>query len=90
MTCTYCSEYYPTRIRDTALGYLYFITRISGFISQFISYLLIMVDYRLQYLFILSQTIFCFILIFHLPEETHGQPLDVDYDTKNRENKVII
>ena len=90
VTCTYCSEYYPTRIRDTALGYLYFITRISGFISQFISYLLIMVDYRLQYLFILSQTIFCFILIFHLPEETHGQPLDVDYDTKNRENKVII
>lgn len=90
VTCTYCSEYYPTRIRDTALGYLYFVTRISGFISQLISYVLINIDFRLQYFCILSQTLLCFCLIFFLPEETHGKPLDVDYDFKNSRNKVNI
>ena len=92
VTCTYCSEFYPTRIRDTALGYLYFVTRISGFISQLISFVLVSIDFKLQYFCILFQAILCFVLIFFLPEETHGKPLDSDYisnDTKvmNAENK---
>jgi hypothetical protein len=90
VTCTYCSEYYPTRIRDTGLGYLYFVTRISGFISQLISFYLISFDFRLQYFFILSQSILCFILIFFLPEETHGKPLDIDYDSSGGEKKEQI
>jgi putative MFS transporter len=86
VTCTYCSEYYPTRIRDTALGYLYFVTRISGFVSQIISFYLVSINFKIQYFFILFQTILCFILIFFLPEETHGKPLDVDYEEKKKVN----
>lgn len=84
VTCTYCSEYYPTRIRDTALGYLYFVTRVSGFVSQIISYYLVSINFKIQYFFILSQAILCFVLIFFLPEETYGKPLDVDYSERKK------
>ena len=37
ISSAYTSEVYPTVIRDTALGFFYFCTRVSGFSSQYLS-----------------------------------------------------
>ena len=34
-------EVYPTRVRDSAMGFLTFISRISGFISNFVTIIII-------------------------------------------------
>jgi MFS family permease len=85
ISTTYSCEVYPTRIRDLALGFLFFCTRMSGFLSQ-----VIYIMFHDWYLWLpyYSSLLFCAlnaICIFLLPYETKGRALDGD-----KENEKLI
>lgn len=73
---TYSSEAYSTRIRDTAVGFLYFVTRFGGFISQFLFLNLIEFGLFVPYFFVIGLCFLCILCSYLLPFETHGLPLD--------------
>jgi len=78
---------YPTKIRDQAVGFLFFCTRIGGFSSQILYLYLNGIGIWYPYYFTIGFIIANFVLIYLLPFETYGQPLDVDYDSRNANEK---
>jgi putative MFS transporter len=81
---SYASEVYPTKIRGSAISFLYFISRIFVALSQ-VAYLWI---YKggilLPYYISVGLIIILLIGIALLPYETYNKPLDIDH------SKVII
>ena len=73
----YNCEVYPTKIRDMALGFLYSSMRFSGFLSQYISMLLMLINpLSLFYLTVVLGIISAY-LTYLLPYDTYGRPLDI-------------
>ena len=77
ISSTYTSELYPTIIRDTALGFFYFWTRISGFSSQFIATGLENSMFLLQYYVMILSSLIAAVIIYFSPIETYGNPIDL-------------
>lgn len=73
---TYSCEVYPTHIRDHALGFLFFSTRLGGFVSQLIFIYLNDLGMWIPYYFAASLFFLNTILVFNFPYETYGKPLD--------------
>lgn len=75
----YSSEVYPTKIRDHVVGMLFAFTRLGGFLSQFLFIDLYALGIFVPYVF---TSLFLFVnilLVWALPYETFGKPLDGDY-----------
>lgn len=90
---TYSCEVYPTKIRDHAVGYLFFSTRIGGFISQILYILFNSMGVWYPYYFTGGFIALNIILVILLPYETFGHPLDFDFNSqksKNEEKSVTI
>ena len=80
---TYTAEVYPTMIRDKALGVMFTAARIGGFLSQIIFIELINLHLFLPYYFSMVVSLICICLIYCLPYETYGLPLDKCGDENN-------
>jgi len=87
ISSTYTSELYPTKIRDLALGFFYFCTRVAGFSSQFLSVALENELFLLNYHVIIAIGIIGGILILYLPYETLGSPIDAPVNSELYEDK---
>jgi putative MFS transporter len=77
---SYSCEVYPTKIRDIAIGFLYFCTRCAGFLAQFLAMLLFQINYLGQYYATVVIGIVSCVITLMLPYDTLGRPLDVDED----------
>lgn len=88
---TYTTEVYPTMIRDKALGVMFTAARLGGFLSQIIFIELINLHLFLPYYFSMVVSFICVCLVYCLPYETYGVPLDKCGDevntTQETENK---
>jgi MFS family permease len=73
---TYCCEIYPTKVRDLALGYLFFWNRVGGFISQILFIYFYKIGLWVPYWATIALTAVNIMLVFYLPIETHSRPLD--------------
>jgi MFS family permease len=84
-------EVYPTKIRDVAVGFLYFCTRISGLGSQFIAIWLFNIHYlAVCYAVCLLCLVAC-IFTCKLPYDTYQRPLDSDEEEISKDrNKPIV
>lgn len=76
---TYSSEVYPTKIRDHVVGILFAFTRLGGFISQYLYIDLYALGFFVPYIASLFFIFVNIILIWLLPYETFGKPLDNEY-----------
>jgi MFS family permease len=75
----YSSEIYPTKLRDIALGFLYFSTRVGGILSQFIFLALYHWDMWLPFYVLLILLAMNILFMSLLPYDTYGQRLDVGH-----------
>lgn len=83
---SYSCEVYPTKIRDQAIGFLFFCTRLGGFSSQIIYLYLQKFGVWVPYYFTGLIIAIIVVLLYLLPYETYGQPLDVDYSANSNTN----
>jgi MFS family permease len=85
---TYSCEVYPTKVRDLAIGFLFFATRLGGFISQILYIYLhhwgIWVPYHVTNVLCLVTVV----LVFFLPIETFGRPLDQEIKFTKLEEEI--
>ena len=82
----YAYEFYSTKIRELANGFLFACTRLGGFSSQFLG-----VGLDSIYVFLPYYVIACFafvssILMVFLPHDTFGHHLDVNIDKEENVN----
>ncbi len=75
----YSSEVYPTKIRDHVIGMLFAFTRLGGFFSQFLFLDLYSLGIFIPHIVTLIFLFANMILIWSLPYETLGMPLDNEY-----------
>jgi MFS family permease len=75
---TYSCEVYPTRVRDAALGFLFFCTRLGGFMSQIVYIHLNNIDIWLPYYVTIALCVINGIFVFLLPIDTYARALDID------------
>jgi MFS family permease len=73
---TYSCEVYPTSLRDQAMGFLFFMTRLGGFFSQYLY--LVFNDFGIWVPYYISAALFLVntFITFLMPVETFGRPLD--------------
>jgi len=76
----YSYEFYSTKIRELANGFLFSCTRIGGFSAQFLGIGLDSLSTMLPYYTIVGIGICSSILFVILPHETYGHHLDVNID----------
>jgi MFS family permease len=83
LSSSYASEIYPTKIRESGLSFLYFVSRVSVASSQVV--FLYINDVSIFFPYYLSIGLFGIILlsILLLPFETHSKPIDQDFGKKN-------
>lgn len=88
---TYTCEIYSTKVRDNALGFLFFATRVGGFLSQILYIGLNESGVWVPYIFTIIITVVNIGFIASLPFETLGQPLDMDYfgEDVDEEKRII-
>jgi MFS family permease len=80
VTFTYASEFYPTRIRDTALGWMNFFGHAGAASSQYLLVLPMKIHWKCTLITMIIMSFLC-ILVFRLnPYETHGKPIDCKSD----------
>ena len=89
---SYTIEVYPTRVRDFAVGYLQFVSRIVGFSSNLLALLL---NYKIkQWMFYINAIIGVLGLLFTLmlPFDTYQRKLDdiMTKKPKERKNEIPI
>lgn len=87
---SYTIEIYPTRVRDNAVGYLLFISKIVGFLSNILA---ILMNYAIkEWMFYLNAIIGVLGLIFTLmlPFDTYQRKLDEIMTKKPKERKNEI
>jgi AAHS family 4-hydroxybenzoate transporter-like MFS transporter len=85
---TYSCEVYPTKIRDVAMGFLFFSTRVGGFLSQFFYLSMSNINKWLPYYFTILVVLINMIFVYMMPYETYGKPLDIDLDSEEKEVKT--
>jgi AAHS family benzoate transporter-like MFS transporter len=78
---TYSCELYPTRVRDKALGFLFFCNRIGGFISQILFIYFDQLGTWNPYYACILLLVINIVLVLFLPIETLGRALDVQTDS---------
>jgi MFS family permease len=84
-------EVYPTKIRDVAVGFLYFCTRISGLVSQFIAIWLFNIHYLAMCYAVVVVCLVACIFTFMLPYDTYQRPLDSDEEEIAQDkNKLLV
>ncbi len=88
ITQVYTSEIYPTKVRDLALGFFYFISRLTGFISNILILFLLETNVRNHIIFNMVIGICGFILTLRLPVETFRRALDSKIIEKVERNQV--
>ena len=76
---TYTSCYFPTKIRDMALGFFYSATRIGGFLSQFLFLWLFNIETLLPYYTIIFINFICVVCSYFLNQEPISGALDSGY-----------
>ena len=81
---TYSMEVYPTRVRDSAMGFLTFISRISGFISNFVTIIIIPIWTSWIFYFSLVVSFFGLIVTCLLPFDTYNRELDSKLPEKKK------
>jgi MFS family permease len=92
---SYSVEVFPTRVRDFSIGYLQFISRICGFLSNV--FVVALFEYSTNWIFYLNVVIGVSGLVFTLllPFDTYERGLldkaiDVEQKDKEREGEEII
>lgn len=80
LNTTYTTHIYPTKIRDTAVGFFYFCTRIGGFISQFLFLWLYGYNIMIPYYLIVALCLLCGTIKLFLKIDPSGESLDKHYD----------
>jgi len=88
VVCTYTFEIYPTKLRDTAGGFLYFFARLSGFCSQYFGIKLDQMNTFLPYYFTFTFSILGGVLSMLLPYETRGHHLDIDLQKEKDQREI--
>ena len=88
ITSAYTSEIYPTVIRDLALGFFYFCTRVSGFSSQFIAIFLEKKMFLLQYYVMIMTCVIGTILILMVPNDSYGIAIDLAPKNDKLDKKI--
>jgi MFS family permease len=88
ISTVYSCEVYPTKIRDRAMGFLFFCTRLGGTLSQFLYLFIndfgIWTPYYVTIVFVIVNLT----LTLSLPYETYGKNLDFEYENKNDESVI--
>ena len=84
----YAYEYYNTKLRDTATGYLWFCARISGFASQFIGVELDEISVFSPYYLMILLSFIGGILALSLPYETCGLYLDINKEHQIKQQEI--
>lgn len=79
---TYTVEVYSTKERDFSIGFFMAITRIGGFISQFLFISAVNSYVILPYYFLIVMYIVMFLATLFLNKETYGKPLDIIPNSK--------
>ena len=81
----YVSEFYPTKIRDFAMGFMFFMTRVGGVLSQIIYESLSQnSNVFVPYWFTAGIVLICIVVSLIMPYETFGIPLDFDHVHKHK------
>ncbi len=80
----YCSEVYPTKLRDFANAFASFSSRMGAVFSQFIYMRFSNLHIFLPYYFTAFLCSLNILLVYFLPYETLGRPLDVDLSDDER------
>jgi MFS family permease len=75
---TYASEFYPTRIRDIALGWVNFLGYAGSASSQYYLVLPMKIHWKATIILMMAIAFFSSIVICLNPYETYGQALDLD------------
>jgi MFS family permease len=78
---TFSCEVYPTKVRDLAIGFLFFCTRIGGFVSQIIFMEFNEYGTWIPYYVVIGLCCLNVLIIMMLPFDTRARELDFD-DTK--------
>lgn len=82
LSSSYTSCIYPTKIRDYAIGFFYFCTRIGGFVSQYLFLWLFNMHYMLPYYTMILLILICIIVTFFMDIEPSDEALDKEFDIK--------
>ena len=87
---SYTVEIYPTRVRDFAVGYLFFISKIIGFLSNIFA--LMMNSNNKRWMLYVNALLGVLGLIFTLmlPFDTYQRKLDDILTKKTKEGKNVI
>jgi MFS family permease len=91
---TYTCEVYPTNLRDRAVGFLFFATRVGGFLSQFVFIYLNQIGMWVPYQIAAVLLIVNALTSYLMPYETFGKPLDTNnnqinaYDTSHTTHQI--
>ncbi len=80
---SYASEVYPTKVRNIALGYLYFLSRIMAGVFQFVYLWIFDFGALVPYYLSAGMMVILVLAIVILPYETYNQPLDKDLNKTN-------
>lgn len=83
---SYSCEVYPSKVRDTALGFLYFCTRVSGFASQILAIGLTNIYFLGQYIMSFLICLVGIYFVMSLPYDTYNRPLDIEVDPLKNED----
>jgi MFS family permease len=80
---TYSCEIYPTKVRDIAIGFLFFCTRVGGFLSQIIYIAINKLGIWVPYYVTIGLCCVNIVLVLLLPIETLDRPLDQDIEQEH-------
>jgi MFS family permease len=75
---TYSCEVYPTKVRDLAIGFLFFCTRVGGFLSQILFIEFFKIYLWMPYYVTMGLAVLGIICVLLLPYDTYARELDKD------------
>lgn len=89
LSVTYTTEFYHTKERDYALGFFFFLSRVSGFASQFIFLSSTNINNFLPFYILSGLYAVMAIATIALPYETHGQAIDVEWEAESMISRLL-
>jgi MFS family permease len=88
LNSSYSSEVYPTKVRESALSFFYFISRIMTALAQVVYLYVFELGIYVPYYFSIGFLVILIAAIFLLPYETHNKQLDEDLSVYDEESFV--